>query len=164
MKNYLLTIILTSICVSFANIISPTHSAISKYIKAIGALIILCVIITSLTNVVKMINDDFFNKIKDDLIIDKEDEEQKYNDILKDYLNTYSKTEIIKETKSILKKEFQIPEDEATVELYTDFVDDKMTLCEIKIVLSGKSIFKNPYNIEKRFNDIWKCKCTVLIK
>ena len=71
---------------------------------------------------------------------------------------------IKQEIKTILNNEFNIPENECSVEIYTDFVNEKLTLTEIKILLSGKSIFKNPYSIEERFREIWGCECTVLIK
>ena len=164
MNNYLLTLIITSISISIANIIAPTNSEISKYIKLIGSLIILCVIINSFGDAIKISNGNFINEIKDSLIIDTDNEKEKYNQILHDYLNSYSKEGIENEMKEILEKEFQIPKNEASIELYTNFINDKLTLTEIKILLSGKSIFKNPYRIEERFKEIWQCECSVLIK
>ena len=164
MNNYILTIIITSICISIANVIAPTNCEISKYIKLIGSLIILCVIINSFGDAIKMSNGNFINEIKDSLIIDKDSEKEKYHEILNNYLNNYSKEGIENEIKEILKKEFQIQDNEASIELHTDFLNDKLVLTEIKILLSGKSIFKNPYLIEERIKEIWQCECIVLIK
>ena len=109
MKNYLLTIILVSICISIADIISPLEKGINKYTKTIGVLIILCVIISPISKVIQNIDESFFDKLLDDLSINDDDTQNKYEDILISYLNNFSISEINAQIKNILNQEFTIP-------------------------------------------------------
>ena len=65
MNNYLLTIILVSICIGIINIISPDNNGLSKYTQTIGLLIILCVIISPISKILNTIDDNFINQINE---------------------------------------------------------------------------------------------------
>lgn len=164
MKNYLLTIILVSICIGLADIISPSEKGINKYTKAIGVLIILCVIISPISKVIKNIDESFFDKLRDDLSINDDDTQNKYEDILISYLNNFSISEINAQIKNILNQEFTIPNEECEVIIISDQAGEKLSISKIQILLSGKSVFKNPYEIENYFSNLLKCDCIVLIK
>lgn len=164
MKNYLLTIILVSICIGIANIVSPISTGIFKYTKVIGILIILCVIISPISKVIQSIDESFFDKIKDGLLIDDNDIQNQYEDILLNYLNEFSISEIKNQIKNILEQEFSIPQEECEISVYTIENNDELSISKIQILLFGKSIFKNPYEIELYFTNLLKCDCTVLIK
>ena len=164
MKDYLFTIILVSICIGIADVISPISNGISKFTKAIGVLIILCVIISPISKIIQSIDEAFFNGIKDDLLIDEEDSKNKYEDILQNYLNEFSISEINTQIKDILNKEFSIPQEECKITVYTEEKNENLSISKIQILLLGKSIFKNPYEIENYFSNLLKCDCIVLIK
>ena len=164
MKNYLLTIILVSICISIADIISPLEKGINKYTKTIGVLIILCVIISPISKVIQNIDESFFDKLRDDISINDDDTQNKYEDILISYLNNFSISEINAQIKNILNQEFTIPNEECEVIIISDQAGEKLSISKIQILLSGKSVFKNPYEIENYFSNLLKCDCIVLIK
>lgn len=164
MNNYLLTIILVSICIGILDIIAPNNEGISKYTKTIGLLIILCVLIAPINDAVKTIDDGFLNKIKDEILLDTESMDKEYENILNNYLNEHSIMELQNQIKEILNNNFDIPSDECEIKVITQHSEDALHLNEIKIILSGKSIFKNPYSIEEHFHKLFKCNCTVVIK
>ena len=164
MNNYLLTIFLVSIGIGVVNIIAPNIKSMGKYIKTVGFLIILSVIISPISNVLQYIDESFFEEIKDNLIDTTDDNKEKYEEILNNFLNEYSTDEIKKQINTILLEKFAIPEDECEIQVYTDYVDNRLILSEIRIILLGKSIFKNPYQIEKYICELFKCECVVLIK
>ncbi|MBO5715142.1 MAG: stage III sporulation protein AF [Clostridia bacterium] len=164
MKNYLLTIILVSICIGIADIISPLANGISKYTKTIGILIILCVIISPISKVIQSIDESFFDKIHGNLTIDEEDSKNKYDDILQNYLNEFSISELNTQIKNILNQEFTIPKEECDIIIFSEQTGENLCISKIQILLSGKSIFKNPYEIENYFSKLLKCDCIVLIK
>lgn len=164
MKNYLLTIILVSICISLAEIISPSEKGINKYTKAIGVLIILSVIISPISKVITSIDESFFDKIRDNLSINDDEYQNKYEDILINYLNNFSISEVNAQIKNILDQEFTIPNTECEVVIITEQTGEKLSISKIQILLLGKSVFKNPYEIENYFSNLLKCDCIVLIK
>ena len=164
MKNYLLTIILVSICIGLADVISPLENGINKYTKTIGVLIILCVIISPISKVIQNIDENFFDKIRDDLSINDNDTQNKYGDIFINYLNNFSISEINTQIKNILNQQFTIPNEECEVIIISEEAGEKLSISKIQILLSGKSVFKNPYQIENYFSNLLKCECIVLIK
>ena len=164
MKNYLITIITVSICVGIYNIIAPNFRGLEKYSKMIGMLVVLCVIISPIKNILNTFDEDGLQGIKDSIIDTDFDEDAEYNEIFKDYLNSFSLDELKKEIKDILLKEFEIPNDESEITISTENNNGKLAVLQVQILLSGKSIFKNPYTIEEYFEKLLNCSCQVLIK
>ncbi len=163
MKNYLITIISASICVGIYNIISPQFHGIQKYSKMIGMLIVMCVMISPVKELLNTFDKNGFENIKDNILDSEDTSKEEYNDIFKDYLNRFSVDEIKRKIKDILYQKFEIPEDECEISVFTKY-DEGLKISSIQILLSGKSIFKNPYTIEKHFGELLDCTCQVLIK
>ena len=163
MKNYLVMIIITSICVGIYNIISPQFHGIEKYSKMIGMLVVVCVMVSPLKMLLNSFDKNGFENIKDSILDTDNISKDEYNEIFKDYLNRFSIDEIKQEIKEILYENYEIPAQECEISVFTKF-DEKLQLSSIQILLSGKSIFKNPYVIEEHFKELLGCTCQVLIK
>ena len=164
MNNYLLTIILVSIGIGILDIISPNNSKISKYTQSIGLLVILCVIISPISKIVKTIDEGFINNLKNNILIDTDEINEEYQNILNNYLSESSISALENQIDEILNDKFDIPSNESEVKVITQYIDKTLHLSEIKIALSGMSIFKNPYTIEEYFYNLLESKCTVTIK
>lgn len=163
MKSYLLTIITVSICIGIYNVISPQFRGFEKYSKMIGMLIVLCIIISPVKNFLSFFDDEALEDMKDE-IINRDDEENEYDKIFNDYLASYSIEELKSTIEERLFDNYQIPSDECEITISTEHLDGELTLSHIQILLSGKSIFKNPYTIEDYFSKLLGCTCSVLIK
>lgn len=163
MKSYLITVITASICVGIYNIIAPSFRGIEKYSKMIGMLVILCIIISPIKELINAFDEDGLENLKDSLM-DGDYEEGDYNEIFNDYLNSFSLDELKKEIENILLEKFEIPNDEAEITISTENENGKLTVSQVQILLSRKSIFKNPYTIEEYFEALLNCSCQVLIK
>ena len=61
-------------------------------------------------------------------------------------------------------EKFEIQNNECEITVATENKNGKLVLSEVQILLSGKSIFKNPYTIEEYFETLLNCTCQVLIK
>ena len=83
---------------------------------------------------------------------------------MQNYLNNFSISEIENKIKDILNDEFNIPNDDCKITIFTEQNENNNKLTKLQITLLGKSIFKNPYNIENYFNKLLNCECTVLIE
>lgn len=163
MKNYLITITTVSVCIGIYNVIAPHFKGLEKYTKMIGMVIVLCVVISPMRDLMDAIDEGWLENIKGD-IIDIEDEENGYDEMFKEYLNGFSIDEIKREIKDILLKKFEIPDDECEVSVKTEYKNGSLTLSHVQILLSGGSVFKNPYQIEDYFKVLLGCECQVLIK
>ena len=164
MKSYLLTIITVSICIGIYNVISPQFRGFEKYSKMIGMLIVLCIIISPVKDFLNFFDDEGLEDIKDGIVNRGDDEESEYDKIFNDYLASYSIEEVKDAIEEGLLEKFQIPNDECEVSISTEYIDGKLTVSYVQILLSGKSIFKNPYTIEDYFSKLLGCTCSVLIK
>lgn len=163
MKNYLIMIIITSICVGIYNIISPQFHGIEKYSKMIGMLVVVCVMVSPLKMLLNSFDKNGFENIQNSILGSDHTSKEEYNEIFNDYLNRFSIDEIKQEIKEILYENYEIPAQECEISVFTKF-DEKLQLSSIQILLSGKSIFKNPYVIEEHFKELLGCTCQVLIK
>ena len=163
MKAYLLSIIWVSVIVGIAELISPHVAGAQKYIKMIGALCVLCVVISPLLNIGGL-SENFTDELKNDILEDQNSESyEKYQEILNEYLNEYSADKLKGEIQKLLKDNFEIPEDESEVLLFIEKKDENITLKKVQILLSGRSIFNNPYVIENYIKELLNCTCEVLI-
>ena len=164
MNNYLITIITVCITVGIYNIIAPRFNGLEKYSKMIGMLVVLCVLISPIKEFVNLFDEDNLDEIKDSIINPDNPEENQYDKIFSDYLSSFSLEEIKREISSILEKQFEVPPDESDISISTEQLEGKLELSHVQILLSGKSIFKNPYTIEEHFTKLLGCTCQVLIK
>ncbi len=165
MKEYLSSIIIISIAICIFELLAPNNENFIKYIRLIGALCIICVIISPLNLIQENLANNFLDDLKDKLTENsKEDLGDEYTNILNEYLNNHSIEAYNNQIKELLTNNFDIPNNECEVNTYTNFTNEKLTITEIQILLRGNSIFKNPYEIEEFITKICGVKCKVLIK
>ena len=163
MKNYLLSVILTSIFIGICDVLTPKHSSIDRFVRFIGMLIIFSIIISPVVNFIRNFDDNILDSIKDNLIPSDEDSKN-YDNILKEYLENLCLDDLEKEIKKLLYDNFNIKEEECDVLISTELCDDMIFVSNIKILLSGAAIFKNPYTIEEYISKSLNTECQVLIK
>ena len=164
MKNYLITVITISICIGVYHIISPHFRGIEKYSKIIGMLVVLCVVISPIKELAKAFDENGLQDLKDNILNTDDEIPNEYDEIFKEYLSAFSIEEIKREIKEIMAQEFDIPKEECEINVFTEKENEKLKISEVQILLSGKSIFKNPYTIEEYFENLLGCTCLVLIK
>ena len=164
MREYLLTIIITSVAFGFYDILVPKHNGTEKLVRYISMLIILGAVVSPISVFLKNINEGALNSIKEELSAPKNDYEDDYNLILQEYLNNYSISLVEEKIKELLEKNYSIPFEDCEVRIFTNEIEGNVSIDKIQILLWGESIFKNPYQIEAYIGEYFKCTCQVLIK
>lgn len=164
MDKYLVSVILVSISVGLCDVLLPEHNDIERLVKFIGVLVILVVIVSPIGKLIQSFDEKILYDIKENIIGLQDDIINDYNERLNQYLNEYSIDLVEQEIKIALEERYNIPNDECSVTVKTMFEDEQMGILNIQILLSGASIFKNPYDIEKYISDLWNVECEVLIK
>ena len=164
MDNYLLTIVLVSIGIGLCDLLSNELAGVGRYIKIIGSLIILIAIISPIITLIDDLNNDFLTNFKDSLDINNSDINSKYNEILNGYIINYSIEEVKQYVYEELQVKFSIPQNESEINIITSNLSGQAKIDHLQILLSGASIFKNPYTIEDYFKSLFNCECDVLIK
>lgn len=163
MSEYVFTIIAVSVAVGFFLALTPERGGIDKYVRLIGMLIILCAMVSPIGKLLQSVDDDFFDDLRDELISHKQESEN-YDEIFREYLEKFSLNDIKSTIVNMLNKEFNIPENELQINITTDIVEGVPMIKNLQILLSGNSIFQNPYKIEEFIKNSLACDCQVLIK
>ena len=162
MKSYLVTIIIVSVGMSLFEMLAPTHNGIERYIRSISLLVILVFSIYPIIDLIKDIDLSALDELKEEIIIDQSSEN--YQEILSQYLNSYSIDKLKDTIKETLDKKFNIPNNECEIKVNTEISDGQIILTKVTVLLMGRSIFQNPYNIENYLKELLGCESIVLIK
>ena len=162
MKSYLVTIIIVSVGMSLFEMLAPIHNGLERYIRSISLLVILVFSIYPIIDLIKDIDLSALDELKEQIIIDQSSEN--YQEILSQYLNSYSIDKLKDTVKETLDKKFNIPYNECEIKVNTEISDGQIILTKVTVLLMGGSIFKNPYNIENYLKELLGCESIVLIK
>ena len=163
MSEYVFTIIAVSVAVGFFLTLTPERGGIDKYVRMIGILVILCAMVSPIGKLFQNLEGNFLENLRDELISQKQESEN-YDEIFREYLENFSLNDIKSTIADMLTKEFSIPENEIQINITTDIVEGTPRIKNVQILLSGNSIFQNPYKIEEFIKNSLKCDCQVLIK
>ena len=163
MKDEILSIIVISIAMGILEIIIPSNNSLQRYVKILGGLCIIVIISMGAIKTINKIDIDFLDELKNQLTDNNASEKENYEDILHNYLTDFSEVELKKQIKEILYEKFGVLKDESSIKIFTSLNKGNLKLEKIQILLSGKSIFNNPYTIEDYFIKLMSCKCEVLI-
>lgn len=164
MGKYVLSIIGVSIIVGICEMIVPKYYGIEKFFRMIGLLCILCVLINPIMNAINAFDQGLLEDIKEQ-ISNKDDnsEQEHYEEILKEYLTEHSMEQFKSQIKELLNNNYQISDDECEITVKTEHRNNVVSVVLLQIKLLGKSIFKNPYEIEEYFSNLLNCECAVVI-
>ena len=126
-------------------------------------LVVLVVVISPITDLLKNYDDNMLDILKENITVPQDQITDEYNDILKEYLKDYSVEVVVEKIKNILDEQFEIPNNECHIIVHITSKEESIMISKIQILLSGTSIFRNPYNIEKYIGDFFNSNCEVLI-
>ncbi|MBQ9978675.1 MAG: stage III sporulation protein AF [Clostridia bacterium] len=164
MKEFLHSIIIAAITISLFNQLLPIGRGFEKYARFVGMLVLATLILSPVINMIKGFDKDFFIDIRDDIADIENGGNNEYSELLNGYLTEYSTEQFKLGIKEILLNNYGIPEEECEILIDTKIDSGQLRVDKMQILLSGRSIFKNPYEIECYFTELVSCECSVLIK
>ena len=164
MNEYVVSIIGVSIIVGVCEMLVPKYSGIDKFFRMIGLLCILCVLINPIKNAINTFDNGFLDDLKEQISdMDNSSEKENYEEILNEFLSDHSIEQFKSQIKELLENDFNIPEEECEISVKTHYINNAVSVELLQIKLIGKSIFKNPYEIEEYFSRLLDCQCVVVI-
>lgn len=164
MKEFLHSIIIAAIAISLFNQLLPIGRGFEKYARFVGMLVLATLVLSPVINMIKGFDKDFFIDIRDDIADIENGGNNEYSELLNGYLTEYSTEQFKLGIKEILLNNYGIPEEECEILIDTKIDSGQLRVDKMQILLSGRSIFKNPYEIECYFTELVGCECSVLIK
>ena len=158
MKEYLLSLLIVSLAITLARLLSPNAAA--SHVKLICSLIFICVLASPIPQFLKQLP-ELSAEILD--ITDQTDTKDNYENIASDALENASKTYLAQALTSLLEERFSIPSGEVRCMILWGS-DEEAKPQKVTVILSGSAIWKNPDQIEAMVTELLGCPCVTAIE
>ncbi len=165
MKEYFISVLGASLAATLVGILTPDgeRGGISKLLKFLTSLFLICVIVTPLTEVVRSLQDIADGTL--DLPGIEEEVKPDYEQQRDEALASASKTYFVQALTQMLEQEFSIASGEIRCIVtwtQTENGDDRPK--RITLVLSGGAIWKDPKRMEAFVTELLGCECVSAIE
>ena len=163
MKEYLLALLAASLCAMLIGFLTPSGSGggLSGHVKLLLSLFLVCVLVTPLGEAANEIRDWLSGDFP---FFDTEEKEENYREQLENSLTDASKGYFIQMLTQTLREKFSL--EDGTVRCMVEWSHDsnEPTPARVTVLLSGKSIWKDPHAIKDYTEDLLQCECIVAIE
>ena len=160
MREYLMSLIMAALIVGLIGALVPEGEGggLRKYVTFAGCLCVLLLLISPITRVL-----GFVSELSDgdfDISLDKQTDQ--YEEQFKQYIMSLGEDSISAELVGVICEKFDISEQECHVKVDTYDAQGEMAIGRVTVILSGKAIFRDPYEIEQYITGLLGCECTVV--
>ena len=159
MAEYLMSVIGAALVGGVMVSVLPEGSSggLKKYMGFIVSLCVLSVVISPVTDALEAVSGFFDGGLREWVEKSELDYESEYYK----YLESYGKENAEEGISALICREFSIDQDDCHVSALVRENEGNLVLDEIRVILSGRAIFKNPYEIEKYLTDAFECEVVV---
>lgn len=164
LQSYLVTLLAASFITALIRILSQNKegSDISKYIKLLTSLFLVCVLIVPLQSVVEKLQ-SFRNNTAEIPGIELP-EENAYRNQLEAALDQASTTYFTQMLTQMLETQFSVETGELRCTVQWKQENGTLSPVRVTVILSGKAIWKDPKQIEAFVSDLLGCECVSAIE
>lgn len=162
MKIYILSIVGAALLCAAVTSLSPDgkEGGILKHVRLLTALALLCVIIGPLVSFVGTLTDADFNNIVD---IPTDDLYGQGERIFIEKLSKMNADSLGNEIQKRLVSEFDLDENDVSVRVNYEASDEGVRFTRVLVTLSGKAIFRSPYEIEAYVTGVTGLACDCVL-
>lgn len=156
MKQYLYSIVTTSVISALCGVLCPDGTALKKYFSFLTSAVLLCATVTPLASITKGFfdNSGIFTKIEQTANVD-------YSAVWQESLSSVAKEEADRAVRDHICQEFKISERNVTVDCSFSQREGGPSLTSIDVTLSSEALMKNPRRIESYISENFGVPCTV---
>lgn len=160
MGQYMMNVVGAAILAGLADQLLPEKGKARAYVRFLGGLCLLLVMVAPLGKVLSSLPSLFESGMT--ALEEASVEAGEYDKILEGTVKEAVRMELAKALSQKLEKDFGVNAD--AVEIGISFEEgDPLRLKRVLITLTGKDIFRNPYNIEEALSSLLGCECVVVI-
>lgn len=158
MREYLMSIITAALIVGLVGALVPEGGDLHRYVTFAGSLCVLILLISPITRVL-----GFVGELTDGGIdLPLENSTEQYEEQFLQYITSLGNESIATELAGMICERFDIAEQECHVKVDTYEAQGEMAIGRVTVILSGKAIFRDPYEIEQYITDLIGCECAVV--
>ncbi len=158
MKEYLLSLLIVSLAVTLARLLSP--SATASHVKLVCSFVFICVLAAPIPQFLRELP-ELSAELLD--ITDQTDKTESYENIANDALKNASRAYVAQALTSILEEQFSIPSGEIRCVILWESGEEAKPQ-RVTVILSGSAIWKNPEPIERTVTELLGCPCVTAIE
>ncbi|MBR3894086.1 MAG: hypothetical protein IKJ35_02950 [Clostridia bacterium] len=164
MKTYLLTLITTAFAVTLAGMLSPRGEGggIAKHLKLLGALLLVCVLISPLSGIIEGLR--AFANGEIDLSWTEDKDSEDYREDLQGTLDGASRQYVCEMLTQTLEQRFSVSRGEIRCAIQWSEKENTPRPSHVSVILSGQAIWKSPKEIETFVTELLGCGCSVAIE
>ncbi len=163
MKSYLTAILITSLAIAVAGLLSPdgARGGLSKGVRLVGGLALICVLIAPLGNALVELRDIADGSVTLPPELDYENDGSALPDAV---LGESARLYVAEMLTQTLEREFGIVTGDVrcSITWKTEDGSDKPT--EVRVLLSNKAIWKDPHAIAAFVEELLSCPCITAIE
>ena len=158
MKEYIVSVCLTAIVSSVAVLVTPTlkKGELSPYVRLVSSFVLICVIISPLTNIAPCDPESKIDSFIDGLDLP---DDNFYESGTLDALSKLNATCLEAAVRDALCQKFSLDETDIKIEAQYSFTEEKTEYTRILVLLHGKAVLKDPKQIEKYVTEISGIHC-----
>ncbi len=159
MREYLMSVIGAALLVGVIGMMVPTSAGegLKRYVGLLGSLCVLCILIAPAAEVLEALSGLSRGRLPEWLEKSGEEYSQKYSD----FLLSVGKENIEEGIVALLGEQFGIPESEVSVTAEVRERDRELEVVRVTVVLTGRSVLRDPYAIEAYISSLLGCECIV---
>ncbi|HHT53921.1 MAG TPA: hypothetical protein GX011_03175 [Clostridiales bacterium] len=159
MREYLMSVIGAALLVGVVGMIIPAGAGegLKRHVGLVGSLCVLCILISPATKVLGTLSEFSEGGWSGWFEESGEEYSRKYSD----FLLSVGKENIERGIVALLGEKFGIPESECSVTAEVRERDGELEVVRVTVVLTGKSVLRDPYAIEAYISGLLGCECIV---
>lgn len=164
MEAYVITLISASFAATLIGILSPRGEGggIFAHVKLLTSLFLICVLISPLKSVIQGISD--FATGDWESLWGESDAENDYRDQMNDAMQEASVEYFTQMLTKTLESQFDM--ESGTVRCFVEWEmrEQELRPVQVRVILSGGSIWKDPHAIEAFVSELLGCSCVTAIE
>ncbi len=156
MKQYLYSIVATSVISALCGVLCPDGTALKKYFSFLTSAVLLCATVAPLASITEGFFDGagLFTRIEQAADAD-------YSAVWQESLSSATKEETERAVRDHICEKFEVSERNVTVNCSFSQKDGGPSLTSIDVTLSSGALVKNPRRIESYMSKNFGVPCTV---
>lgn len=155
MGEYILSVVGAAFCVGLLEELLPSELGSKAYLRLLTGLCLLAIMIAPVGRCF-----DGISELFGELSLPQEEQENEYERILRESMGETVKAELCAAVKNDLKERFGVKNERT--EVGVQLSEESLSVARLIITLKGSDILKNPYEIEKYFEELLRCECRVM--
>ncbi len=164
MKVYIISLISIAAVAALVEIFSPKR--FEKYMKLVLSLCVVCVLTGPFVSIVNTLYGISNGDVSDIWDLSPSGEHEDYDKIMYDTILAAGRENVRQGIGQVLRERFGIPYEECkvSVDITYDEENEEFSVNKVTLVLSGASIWRDPYEIEEYIEKLLGCECVTAIE